>query len=396
MPATLLLYLQDLEEQGLAPSTIRTAVLAIAAAHRAAGAGSTETLTVHEDVKSLLRGIEREGPPQRQAAAMMPGVIAAIRATARIPRRGRGGRLETPKTAEARARVDVALALTLRDGGLRVSEVAALTWDDLERWPDGSIRLTIRRSKTDPTGEGAVVAITPACVWALDAIQPEDPEEQGSVFRLAARQIANRIKAACHAAGLSWGNVELWAGPYWPAHDPEWKEPARTRDGGSDLCNRPVPEVDRPDNAGPAAPVFGLTGEALGNRVRTAAQATGLGDGFTGHSGRIGMARRMVAAGAPNAAVQHRGRWKHGGMVGRYSCGEVAGEAPESTPRQLALWKAVQHAKLQRISLRGIARELGIACNTVRRYAYATSPPANRPRALPQESATKAISEYAD
>ena len=152
LPATLLLYLQDLEEQGLTPSTIRTAVSAVSAAHRAAGAGSAGNPTVHEDVRAFLRGIDREGPPQRQAAAMMPGVIAAIQATARIPRRGRGGRLETPETAEARARVDVALALTLRDGGLRVSEAAAFTWSDVERWPDGSGRLTIRRSKTDPAG----------------------------------------------------------------------------------------------------------------------------------------------------------------------------------------------------------------------------------------------------
>ena len=42
-----------------------------------------------------------------------------------------------------------------------------------------------------------------------------------------------------------------------------------------------------------------MTGEALANRVRAAAKAAGLGDGFSGHSGRIGMARRMVAAGAP-------------------------------------------------------------------------------------------------
>ena len=54
--------------------------------------------------------------------------------------------------------------------------------------------------------------------------------------------------------------------------------------------------------------MFGLTGEALANRVRAAARAAGLGDGFTGHSGRIGMARPMVAAGAPNAAVQRQGR----------------------------------------------------------------------------------------
>ena len=71
--------------------------------------------------------------------------------------------------------------------------------------------------------------------------------------------------------------------------------------------------------------MFGLTGEALANRVRAAARAAGLGDGFTGHSGRIGMARRMVAAGAPNAAVQRpgpveargHGRLLHPRRVGR-------------------------------------------------------------------------------
>ena len=39
------------------------------------------------------------------------------------------------------------------------------------------------------------------------------------------------------------------------------------------------------------------------------------------------MARRMVSAGAPNAAVQNQGRWKDGSMVARHSQGEVAGEA---------------------------------------------------------------------
>ena len=110
--------------------------------------------------------------------------------------------METPETAETRARVAVALALTLRDGGLRISEAAALAWSDVERWPDGSGRLTIRRSKTDPAGEGAVVAITPPCVRSLEAIRPEDPEDQASVFQLTARQRTNRIKAACQAAGL--------------------------------------------------------------------------------------------------------------------------------------------------------------------------------------------------
>ena len=46
----------------------------------------------------------------------------------------------------------------------------------------------------------------------------------------------------------------------------------------------------------------------------------------------------------------------------------------------------MHHAKLQGLSLREIARELGIARNTVRRYARALTPPANRPRVLPKES----------
>ena len=65
-----------------------------------------------------------------------------------------------------------------------------------------------------------------------------------------------------------------------------------------------APRDIRPDDVDPAAPVCGLTRETLANRVRAAARAAGLGVGFSGHSGRIGMARRMVAAGAPNAAVQ--------------------------------------------------------------------------------------------
>ena len=130
-------------------------------------------------MKAFLRGVENSAPPERQTAAMMPGVISAIRATAIIPRRGRGGRMETRQTAEARGRVDVTLALTLRDGGLRVSEAAALAWGDVERWPDGSGRLTIVRSKTDQEGEGDSVAITPACLQALDAIRPDNAGDEG-------------------------------------------------------------------------------------------------------------------------------------------------------------------------------------------------------------------------
>ena len=73
--------------------------------------------------------------------------------------------------------------------------------------------------------------------------------------------------------------------------------------------------------------MFDLTCEALANRVRDAAKAASLGDNFSGHSGRIDMARRMVAAGAPNAAVQRQGWWRLDDMVARYTRGEAAGKA---------------------------------------------------------------------
>ena len=50
----------------------------------------------------------------------------------------------------------------------------------------------------------------------------------------------------------------------------------------------------------------------------------------------------------------------------------------QATPRKQALWKAVQHAKLQGVPLRGIARQLGISRNTVRRYIDLPAPPINR------------------
>ena len=50
----------------------------------------------------------------------------------------------------------------------------------------------------------------------------------------------------------------------------------------------------------------------------------------------------------------------------------------QPTPRQVARWKAVQLAKSKRLSLRAIARELGIARDTVAKNARSAHPPLNR------------------
>ena len=66
------------------------------------------------------------------------------------------------------------------------------------------------------------------------------------------------------------------------------------------------------------------------SQVKVIAKAAGLADWefFSGHSGRVGMARRMAQNGAPTHEIERQGRWKQGGgMVGRYTRGESAGSA---------------------------------------------------------------------
>ena len=58
----------------------------------------------------------------------------------------------------------------------------------------------------------------------------------------------------------------------------------------------------------PSTPVFGLSASQICRRVNAAAKAAGLGDGFTGQSGRVGMAQDLVAAGVELPALMTAGR----------------------------------------------------------------------------------------
>ncbi len=60
---------------------------------------------------------------------------------------------------------------------------------------------------------------------------------------------------------------------------------------------------------------------------------------------------------------------------------------------QQARWDAVQKAKLEGMSIRKMARELGLHRDTVRRYIDADSPPARRSPATPPESTSDTIPE---
>ena len=71
-------------------------------------------------------------------------------------------------------------------------------------------------------------------------------------------------------------------------------------------------------------PVFGLSMSQISRRVDSMARAAGLGEGYSGHSGRVGLAIRMTRRGAPLQAVQTHGRWKSPSMPARYTRSEKA------------------------------------------------------------------------
>ena len=168
-PLTVARYLAVRAGSGASIATLRLATSAIAKVHEWAGHDSPgRDRGVREALKGWGRRLAR---PQRQAGALTADALAVIRLTAPKPRaRVRG--FETSAQAAERARFDLALVAVLSDGGLRRSEAASLTWGDVQRWDDGSARITVIRSKTDALAQGAVVAITPAAMEALDAIRP--------------------------------------------------------------------------------------------------------------------------------------------------------------------------------------------------------------------------------
>ena len=223
---------------------------AISDAHKRAG---FEDSASHEGVKRVVAGLAREDTrPQCQAKPLTAEALAAVRATAKLPRKF-SGRMEPDDTARRRGLVDIAVAATMRDCLLRVSEAARLRWGDVEVQQDGSGRIFVRRSKSDQEGAGSSLYLGETAVKDLLAIRPE-------------------------AAVI----------------DPE-------------------------------ALVFGLSISQIERRIRAAALAAGLGDGFSGHSGRVGMAQDLSAAGAELPELMTAGRWRSPEMPAVYTRRQAAG-----------------------------------------------------------------------
>ena len=196
-------YLEMLHADGLSLATIRQRKAAIAAVHK--GAGQDDPTGAPVVAATMMRLAKASRGQRPQQAALTATVLARIRATACLPRAGRGGATEDRWTAKMRGKVDIALATVMRDAMLRRSEAAAITWADvdLDHRPDGTGRLTVRRSKAGDEGEeGDVLYLGAAAVEALKDIRPDHPPPDAPVFGVSESQIHRRLRAAGQAAGI--------------------------------------------------------------------------------------------------------------------------------------------------------------------------------------------------
>lgn len=256
---TVSIYIDQLARRGAKVSTIRRRIASINTKRRA---GKLEPLSVREEpLASVLRGIRREiGAPPKGARPLEIEELRQVVAACADGPQGRRNR---------------ALLLLGFAGGFRRSEVSGLDWT-----PDGNgtayvdfvpegLRVTLKRSKTNQTGEleqvaicrGAYAATCPVRAledWRALLVSKEQPTPAGAVFRAVDRH----------------GNVGT----------------GRLHPFGVRCAIRDA--VERAAKAGGASPV----------------EIEALLDRLSGHSLRAGLVTTAFAAGLPSEDVQRQTR----------------------------------------------------------------------------------------
>ena len=144
-PRAVAIFLSAEAAAGIKPSTIGRRLAAIGHHHREAGFDPPQSSPGAEAIRQVLAGIRRTHGvrPERKRAADGDALRDMLRAIEG----------DAPRAVRDRALLAIGMAAALRR-----SELVALTLDDIALVPEG-LRLTIRQSKTDQEGAGAVIAI---------------------------------------------------------------------------------------------------------------------------------------------------------------------------------------------------------------------------------------------
>ena len=242
-------FLQHEHERGIAPGTISL----IPAAVRYGSKMSGRPDPIGPLCKRVLAGVRREGAGRGngQVKGLTWSEAERVAACALV---GEPGPLDYR---------DAAMILLMSDCLLRVGEATAVNVADISTEPDGDGRLTVRRSKTDQEGRGAVLFVGEPTMAMLRRWQDAGGVESGPVFR-------------------------------------------RVRRGG---------------NVTDAA----ISSTAARGIIQARAAAAGIKGGrVSGHSMRVGSAESLASAGAGLVEMQAAGRWASPAMPGWYARGQLA------------------------------------------------------------------------
>ena len=131
------------------------------------------------------------------------------------------------------------------------------------------------------------------------------------------------------ASALRWGDVELHEDGSGRLH---MARPKTNQSAERAVLYLGPPAVEallaiRPEEAviDPNTRVFGLSASQIRRRIKAATRMAGLGEGFSGHSARVGMAQDLSAAGAELPELMTAGRWDSPTMPAKYTEGEATG-----------------------------------------------------------------------
>ncbi len=243
----------------------------------------------------------------------------------------------------ARANSGASIA-TLRLATSAISK--AHEWAKLESpCRDPGVRASLKgwgRRLSKPQRQSGALTADVLAVIRLTAVQPrrrgrgfetsEQAVERGKFDLALVAVLSDAGLRRSEAAALTWGDVVRWDDGSGRITVVRSKTDAEAQ--GAVVAITPAAmealAALRPVGVGGEARVIGLSESQIARRVKAIAKAAGLADWefFSGHSGRVGMARRMAQNGAPTHEIERQGRWKQGGgMVGRYTRGETAGSA---------------------------------------------------------------------
>ena len=192
-PRALALYLVVHAEEGQRFGTLQNRCKAISNYHYVLGFPDPVT----DEVKDVLKGIRNfYGYAANQARGLSRKHFDTIRASELAS-------IDETSTEEERNEVlkTIGLIALMRDALLRSNEAAALVCGDITTAPNGRGRVLIRRSKTDPFGTGAVLAVSAETMDYISAIT-EGRKANESVFGWSRDVVISRIRKTGRHAGL--------------------------------------------------------------------------------------------------------------------------------------------------------------------------------------------------